>query len=83
MFVVLLMYQKGRERVQEKNLFPEVKTNNLSMRRPTFGIQVKQASTQPALMVQTKKGPKNSLVSPCREGTRKYGYFHMLRLPST
>ena len=70
MFVVLLMYQKGREREsKKKNLFPEVKTNNLSMRRPTFGIQVKQASTQPASMVQTKKKvQKTALLVPVERG---------------
>ena len=68
MFVVLLMYQKGRERVQEKNLFPEVKTNNLSMRRPTFGIQVKQASTASLDGANKKKVQKTALLVPVERG---------------
>ena len=89
MFVVLVMYQKGRAWAKrKKNLFSKAKPNNLSS---SDYFHEEEAniwySSQAGLDSQLrwckqKKGPKNSLVSPCREGTRKYGYFHMLRLPS-
>ena len=79
---------KGREGQKEKNLFSKAKPNNLSssdyFHEEEANIWYSSQAgldSQPRWCKQ-KKGPKNSLVSPCREGTRKYGYFHMLRLPS-
>ena len=80
-----LCIKKRETKKEKKSFFQSIAQPQLlrtSMRRPTFGIQVKQASTASLDGANKKKGPKNSLVSPCREGTRKYGYFHMLRLPS-
>ena len=90
MFVVLLMYlvlmyQKGRDQEGKKNLFSEAQPNlSCSDFHEEANIWYSSQAgldSQPRWCKQ-KKGPKNSLVSPCREGTRKYGYFHMLRLPS-
>ena len=84
MFVVLLMYQKGRESPRrKKKSFSRSKDQQPQHEEANIWYS-SQAGLDTASLdgANKKKGPKNSLVSPCREGTRKYGYFHMLRLPS-
>ena len=77
MFVVLLMYlvlmyQKERDQEgKKKSFFQSIAQPQLlrtSMRRPTFGIQVKQASTASLDGANKKKVQKTALLVPVERG---------------
>ena len=80
-----LCIKKGETKKEKKIFFPKHSptsaAQNFHEEANIWYSSQAGLDSQPRWCKQ-KKGPKNSLVSPCREGTRKYGYFHMLRLPS-